>query len=143
MLVSLLRHHVLANLVFALVLVVGMLSYLALPRQQDPTINFNWVTVTTVLPGASALDVEKKVTDPLEEAIRNVKDVKFVSSNSRQSVSSLLIRFQDIDARTFDKRVNDLRREIEIQEPELPDAAEDPLVQEITSANAFPTASLA
>jgi multidrug efflux pump subunit AcrB len=143
MLVSLLRHHVLANLVFALVLVVGMLSYLALPRQQDPTINFNWVTVTTVLPGASALDVEKKVTDPLEEAIRNVKDVKFVSSNSRQSVSSLLIRFQDIDARTFDKRVNDLRREIENQEPELPDAAEDPLVQEITSANAFPTASLA
>jgi multidrug efflux pump subunit AcrB len=143
MLASLLRHHVLANLVFVLVLVIGLLSYTALPRQQDPTINFNWVTVTTVLPGASALDVEKKITDPLEEAVRKVKDIKFISSNSRQSVSSLLIRFQDIDTRTFDKRVNDLRREIQNQEDELPEAAEDPDILEITSANAFPTASLA
>ena len=38
-----------ANLTFVLVMVVGVLSYLALPRQQDPTINFNWIIITTVL----------------------------------------------------------------------------------------------
>jgi multidrug efflux pump subunit AcrB len=143
MIQALLRNHVLANLAFALVLVIGLLSYLNLPRQQDPTINFNWIVITTVLPGASALDVEKKVTDPLEDAIRKVQDIKFMSSNSRSSVSSILVRFQDIDARTFDKRVNDLRREIQNQEQELPEAAEDPQILEITSANAFPTASVA
>ena len=143
MLQSLLRNHVLANLAFALVLVVGMLSYRMLPRQQDPTINFNWIIITTVLPGASALDVEKKVTDPLEDAVRKVQDIKFMSSNSRESVSSILVRFQDIDARIFDKRVNDLRREIQNQEDELPDAADDSVILEITSANAFPSASIA
>ena len=51
---ALLRNHVLANLVFILILVVGGLSYLDLPRQQDPSINFNWIVITTVLPGASA-----------------------------------------------------------------------------------------
>ncbi|MEN8176855.1 MAG: efflux RND transporter permease subunit, partial [Pseudomonadota bacterium] len=122
---------------------VGMLSYATLPRQQDPTINFNWIVVTTVLPGASALDVEKKVTDPLEDAIRKVQDIRFMSSNSRESVSSILVRFQDIEARLFDKRVNDLRREIQNKEDELPAAADDPQILEITSANAFPSASVA
>ncbi len=143
MLETLLRNHVLANLLFGLVLVIGLLSYLLLPRQQDPTINFNWIVITTVLPGAAALDVEQKVTDPLEDAIRNVRNMKFVTSNSRESVSSLLVRFEDIDARTFDKRINDLRREIQNAEDELPEQAEDPEILEITSANAFPSASIA
>jgi multidrug efflux pump subunit AcrB len=134
---------VLANLTFVLVLAIGTLSYLSLPRQQDPTINFNWIVITTVLPGASALDVEKKVTDPLEDAIRKVQDIKFMSSNSRESISSILVRFQDIDERTFDKRVNDLRREIQNKEQELPANAEDPQILEITSANAYPSASIA
>jgi len=136
-------NHVLANLTFLLVLVLGVLSYLQLPRQQDPTINFNWIVITTVLPGASALDVEKKVTDPIEDALEKVQDIKFMSSNSRESVSSILVRFQDIDQRIFDKRVSDLRREIQNKEQELPDAAEDPEILEITSANAFPSATVA
>jgi multidrug efflux pump subunit AcrB len=143
MLAAFLRNHPLANLTFGLVLVAGFLAYGLLPRQQDPTINFNWIVVTTILPGASAQDVEKKVTDPLEDAIRGIANIKFVSSNSRESVSSLLVRFDDIDDRTFDKRLADLRREIQNAEKELPVEAEDPLLLEITSANAYPSATLA
>ncbi len=139
----LLKNHVLANLTFILVLVIGSLSYLNLPRQQDPTINFNWIIVQTLLPGASALDVEKKITDPLEDAIRKVQDIKFLSSNSRESISTVLIRFEDVGERIFDKRINDLRREIQNAEREFPDAAEDPVILEITSANAFPAATVA
>jgi multidrug efflux pump subunit AcrB len=122
---------------------VGLLSYQGLPRQQDPTINFNWIIVTTPLPGATALDVESKVTDPLEDALRSLADVKFVSSNSREGISSILVRFDDIDERTFDKRLADLRREIQNTESELPDAALDSLILEITSSNAFPAATVA
>ena len=137
------RNHVLANLTFILVLVIGLLSYHQLPRQQDPTINFNWIVITTVLPGASALDVEKQVTDPLEDAIEQIADIKFITSNSRTSVSSILVRFQDIEQRTFDKRISDLRRGIQNREDELPEAATDPQILEITSANAFPAATVA
>ena len=140
---SLLRNHVLANLTFVLVLVIGTLSYQALPRQQDPTINFNWIIITTVLPGASAGDVEKKVTDPLEDALRRLQDVKFMSSNSRESFSSILIRFEDIDERTFDRRIADLRREIQNEQDELPQAAEDSQILEITSANGYASATIA
>lgn len=142
MLLRFLSNHVLANLTFALVLVIGIISYTSLPRQQDPDINFNWVVVTTILPGASAQDVEKQVTDQLEDAIRSVSDIKFVSSNSREGVSSLLIRFNQIDERTYDKRLADLRREIQNTENEFPEATLTPLVLEIVSANAYPAATV-
>lgn len=138
-----LQNHVLVNLTFVLVLVIGLLSYNLLPRQQDPTINFNWISVITALPGASAEDVEKRVTDPLEDAIRNIPNIKFASSNSRANVSSLLVRFEDIDERTFDKRLADLRREIQNADALLPVEAADSIVLEITTANAFPAAMVA
>lgn len=143
MIQRLLSHHVLANLTFVLVLLIGTIAYNKLPRQQDPTINFNWLVVTTALPGASAEDVETRVTDPLEDAIRSIADIKFASSNSRQGISSLLVRFEDISSATFDKRVADLRREIQNAESELPEAATDPVILELTSANAFPSVMVA
>ncbi len=142
MLIRLYKNHVLANLCFVLVLVLGIFSYFMLPRQQDPSINFNWIEITTLVPGASAEDIEKRVTDLLENAIYNVADIKFVSSNSREGLSSILVRFEDIDERIFDKRLNDLRREIQNKEDELPDEAISPVVTEITSANAYPTATV-
>ena len=143
MLQRFLSNHVLANLAFVVVLAMGILSYLSLPREQDPTINFNWIEITTLMPGASAEDIEKQITDVLEDAVDNLSDVRFVSSNSRNSVSRILVRFEDIDERIFDKRVTDLRREIQNKERELPDAAESPTIIEVTTANAFPTATVA
>ena len=138
-----LSNHVFANLVFALVILIGSISYMVMPREKDPTINFNWVQVWTLLPGASAGDIEKKITDPLEEAIRKVDDIRFVTSSSRESLSNILLRFDEIDERTFDKRVNDLRREIQaIEDAELPKEAESPVLFEITTDNAFPTATI-
>jgi multidrug efflux pump subunit AcrB len=142
-LARMLTNHPLVNILFTVVLVMGGMAYQSMPREQDPEINFNWVSVRTVLPGASAEDVEKLVTGPLEDAIRNVQDIKFMSSNSRESVSLLLVRFRDISVRVFDKRVNDLRREIQNKaNEELPSEADDPRVIEITSSNGFPTALL-
>ncbi|TNF91791.1 MAG: efflux RND transporter permease subunit [Gammaproteobacteria bacterium] len=143
MLLRLIHNHVFANLLFVLVLVLGTLNYFLMPREKDPTINFNWIQVMTFLPGASARDIEKKLTDPIEEAIRKVDDIRFVTSTSRESISSVLLRFEDIDERTFDKRVNDLRREVQtITDTELPEEAEDPIIVEITTDNALPVATV-
>ncbi len=138
---SFLENHVLANLTFAIILLVGIGGYLNMPREQDPEINFNWINVTAVLPGASAEDVEKLVTQPLEDAIRKVSDIKFVSSNSREGVAFILVRFTDISPEVFDKRINDLRREVQNKaNTELPPEVEDPNVVEVTTSNGFPTA---
>ncbi len=134
-------NHPLANVSFVVVLLLGILGYLAMPREQDPEINFNWLVVTTALPGAAAEDVEKKVTDPLEEAIRTLPDIRFVSSTSRDNSSIILVRFRDVSERQFDKRVTDLRRLVQNKyNSDLPDDAKEPDVQELTTSNGFPTA---
>ncbi|MBF0212182.1 MAG: efflux RND transporter permease subunit [Magnetococcales bacterium] len=134
-----LGNHVLANLAFGLVLVLGFLTYGMLPRQQDPDMNFNWISIVTILPGAAAEDVEKLITDPLEEALQNIPDIRFVMSSSSDATSSMLVRFNEMDDRTFDKRIADLRREISNKQRELPEECEDPIILEITSANGWPT----
>ena len=140
---GLLRNHPLANIAFVVVIALGVLSYNLMPRERDPELNFNWVNITTILPGASAEDVERRVTQPLEDAIRGVRDIRFATSNSREGSSNILVRFRDISERDFDKRVNDLRREIQNKaNTELPSEANDPLIVEITTSNGFPTAQV-
>jgi multidrug efflux pump subunit AcrB len=140
----LITNHPLANIAFVVVLLLGLMAYGGMPREQDPEINFNFVAITTVLPGASPEDIEKRVTTPLEDAIRGVQDIRFVSSASRESVSVITVRFRELDARVFDKRVNDLRREIQNKaNSELPPEIVDPDILEITTSNGFPTAIVA
>ncbi len=139
----LIGNKVLTNLTFILVLAMGVLAYWSLPRQQDPTINFNWIVITVAWPGSSALDVESRITDPIEEAIQRVDDLDFVSSYSREGLASVLVRFEDISTQVFERRLGDLRREVNTAESEFPDEATDPVFIEITSSNAFPAATLA
>lgn len=140
MIKSIIKNQALTNLTFVLVLFLGALAYIQLPREQDPSIDFNWVIIATKLPGASAEEVEREVTEPLEEAIARVSDVRHVSSNSRQDISSILVRFADLDDDRFATRLTDLRREIQNKSEELPDAAHQPDMVEINTGNAFPTA---
>ena len=102
---TLLTNHPLVNILFSVVLVMGAVSYLQMPREKDPEINFNVVTINTMLPGSAAADVEQLVTDPLEDALRNVRDIRFVSSSSRENMSDILVRFRDLSPTAFDKRI--------------------------------------
>lgn len=138
---TLLTNHPLVNILFSVVLIMGFVSYQQMPREQDPEINFNFVSILTVLPGSTAADVEELVTGPLEDALRNVRDIKFTSSTSRQNFSNILVRFRELSDRQFDKRVTDLRREIQSKtNDELPENVKDPTIMEITTSNGFPTA---
>ncbi len=138
---SLLTNHPLVNILFTVVLVMGAMSFYSMPREQDPEINFNWVMINTVLMGASAADVEELVTGPLEDAIRNVQDIRWVISTTRESTSSILIRFRDLSESLFDKRINDIRREVQNKaNDELPEEATDPFILEVTTSSGYPTA---
>ena len=75
-----LKRHLLANLIFIGVLVGGIFAWMGLPKEELPDITFDSVRITTNYPGASTEDVEYYVTEPIEEAIRDIDGVYRVYS---------------------------------------------------------------
>jgi len=140
---SLLRSHRLADLVLAMVLILGAWSYFFMPRAQYPEVRLNWVAVAVVWPGATAQDVEREIAAPLEAAARRVPDLRLVAATSRDHVATLLIRFRDISRERFEARMAALDREIRQASAGFPDEARPPQIIELTSSNFFPTAMVA
>jgi multidrug efflux pump subunit AcrB len=134
------RRHLWTNLAFALVLALGLAAYLTLPRAQYPEVRLNWVAVATVWPAASARDVERRITLPLEAVVRRAGQVRYVAGTSRDHVSTLLVRFEDIPHAEFEGRLQALTRDIQQAAATLPREARPPQVVELTSSSLFPTA---
>ncbi len=135
-----LRSHRLADLVFAVVILLGAWSYFAMPRAQYPEVELNWVAVAVVWPGAGAQDVERDIALPLETVVRRVPDISLVTTTSRDHVATLLVRFKDLPKARFDRRLAALDREIRQAAAAFPKEARSPQVIELTSSNFFPTA---
>lgn len=138
----LIESHIPATLVVLLVLGVGAVAYVLLPRQQDPSVNFHWVEIHTGFPGASAKDVEERVTNVVEDAVQRVGDIRFSASDSRPGFSRVVVRFRDLDDDAFDERVTDLRREVQSETDDLPAGAQRPVFFEATSDNRRPAVLL-
>ena len=106
----------------------GLVSYFTIPRTLTPEIGITIVTVTTTLPGASPSDIESLITDPLEDRIKTIDDIDTLTSSSRESVSSIVVWFDDsVERQTA---IDEVRNAVDA-ETDLPEDAEDPSVSAI------------
>lgn len=78
-----------------IVLMGGLLSYLNLPRESFPEVIENKVYVSSLLPGNSAEDVERRVTKPLEDEFNDISGVTRITSNSLQDYSIITVEFEE------------------------------------------------
>ena len=63
---------------------VGLFSVLAIPKESSPEVVIPVGIVTTVLPGAPALDVESLITNEIESGLSNLENVSKITSTSRE-----------------------------------------------------------
>lgn len=82
-------------LMTALLMVSGISAFMTLPRAEDPVIINRYANITTSFPGASAERVETLVTEVIENKLRELSEVKLVSSTSRPSVSIVTLELDD------------------------------------------------
>ncbi|MEZ9352341.1 efflux RND transporter permease subunit [Vibrio splendidus] len=82
-------------LMTALLMVSGISAFMTLPRAEDPVIINRYANITTSFPGASAERVETLVTEVIENKLRELSEVKLVSSTSRQGVSIVTLELND------------------------------------------------
>ncbi|MEM8964091.1 MAG: efflux RND transporter permease subunit [Acidobacteriota bacterium] len=119
-----------ATLVFLVLLfVAGMITYTSLPRAEDPGFQIRVAVVTTLLPGASPDRVELLLTDPLEEAIEEIAELDFVTSESRTGASVIEVNFGEQYA-NLDPLFAELRDKIDDVRPDLPVEALGPFIND-------------
>lgn len=92
--------HIITNtrfliLMTALLIVSGLAAFSSLPRAEDPIITNRFANVTTSFPGASAERVETLVTEVVENKLRELSEIKLLSSTSRPGISIVTIELKD------------------------------------------------
>jgi multidrug efflux pump subunit AcrB len=117
------------TVLLVLALVAGLATYFTLPRQEDPGFTVRAAVVTAFYPGATPQEVEKLVTDPLEEEIGEIPELEFVNSESRSGASVIQVEVQD-QYSEIEPIWTDLRERVQAARPRLPEGVIGPRVND-------------
>ena len=129
------RRPVFATVINLLIVLAGLACYLTLPVREYPDVDNPVVSISTAYIGASPETVESAITEPLEQALNGIEDIRNIASISSFGRSSINVEFfagRDIDLATTDV-TNSIQRAL----GDLPDLAERPVVTK-SGANSFP-----
>jgi hydrophobe/amphiphile efflux-1 (HAE1) family protein len=123
------RRPVFTAMLSLAIIVLGALSYQRLAVELYPPVNFPILLVTTVYPGAGPEDIERDVTEPVEDAVSGISGIQKLQSFTRDSVSVVVVQFglnADLDAST-----NLVRDRVGAVEGQLPSGAEKPVIRQV------------
>ena len=74
---------------------LGFNAYMAMPREDFPEIVETKIYISTPYPGNTAEDIEKLITDPLEDRLKNISNVVEVTSTSQEDYAVLTVEFDE------------------------------------------------
>ena len=103
---------------FAMLAALGVSSWLAIPRGEDPPLYVPTFTVVAVYPGASPADLERLVVRDIEERLDALENVEEIRSRIQDGVATVTVEFDF--AENPDDRYDEVVREINALRPELP-----------------------
>ena len=81
--------------IMALILYLGISAYFSMPRESFPEIRETKIYVSALFPGNTAEDIEKLITDPLEDKLKTVSNVVGITSTSQEDYSMLVVEFDE------------------------------------------------
>ena len=119
-------------MIFVAILVIGVFSLTKLPLDLMPNMEFPSLTVITVYPGASAIEVEEQVSKPLEAVLSSAENLVEIKSISKENVSFIQLRYEweeDITA-----AANNARDLLELVKSRMPSQAYTPIIYKINAS---------
>ncbi|WP_372840179.1 efflux RND transporter permease subunit [Phaeovulum sp.] len=131
---------VFAAMVMAALLVIGSYSFMRLPIEQLPDVDFPVVAVVVSYPGAAPEAVESDIIKPIEESVNTISGIDYIQSTARAGEALVILFFEmDVDSATAMQEVRDRLGSIQAV---FPDNANDPLLFKFDPAE-LPVVSLA
>ena len=74
---------------------LGITAFFNMPRENFPEVNETKIYVSTIYPGNTAEDIEKLITDPLEDKLKTVSNVVEITSTSQEDYAMLMVEFDE------------------------------------------------
>lgn len=114
----------------ALICLLGIITYIRLPKENFPEVVFPMIYVATPYPGASPTDIENLITKQIEKQVKSISGVKKISSNSIQNFSNVIIEFEAEE--NVDEAKREVKDAVDRAKPDLPNnLPDDPNVMDI------------
>src|SRR5215217_3926527 len=123
------RRPVFATMLILSLTVVGLFSYKSLGVDLFPKIDLPTITVTVVNPGASPQEIETEITDKVEGAVNTISGIDELRSTSVEGVSQVFITF--LLDKNADVAAQEVRDKVGLITGDLPDTAEEPIIQKL------------
>jgi HAE1 family hydrophobic/amphiphilic exporter-1 len=123
------RRPVFATMIILSLTVVGAFSFSTLGVDLFPKIDLPTITVTVVNPGASPREIETEVTDKVEAAVNTISGIDELRSTSVEGVSQVFITF--LLDKNADVAAQEVRDKVNLILGDLPETAEQPIIQKL------------
>lgn len=119
-----LKNKSLSWLLMALVLIGGSVAYVNMGKLEDAPFTIKQAVVTTSYPGASPMEVQKQVTDILEESIQSLGELYYLKTDNRAGLSKITVYVKkEIRADEMQQLWDKLRRKVSDVQSKLPAGA--------------------
>src|SRR5210317_613790 len=87
---------------------LGLSAYFYMPREDFPEIKETKIYISTPYPGNTAEDIERLITDPLEDKLKNISNVVEITSTSQEDYAIITVEFdEDITVENAKQKVKD------------------------------------
>ena len=107
------RNSVLVNILMIAVVVIGVFSLVHLPRELLNEVSLNWAMVIASYPGASPKEVEQLVTIPIEDEVKDLDGIDFLSSKSGEGYCVMDVKFEDMSKADYRYAVQELKSRVD------------------------------
>ncbi|MFY0255047.1 efflux RND transporter permease subunit [Chitinophaga sp. 30R24] len=104
--------------IFIMIIVLGIITILNMPRSEDPEMRAPQFTVVVVYPGTSPKDMEDLVVDPMEKEIYALDDIKRVRTTINDGVAIMRVEYKY--SSNVDQKYQELVREVNNKRKDLP-----------------------
>ena len=123
------RRPVPAIVLFAVLMLLGVLSFKQLPVTRFPNIDIPIVSIKITQSGAAPAELETQVTKVVEDAVANIAGVKHITSTLTDGTSTTVLEFRlETD---LDRALNDVKDAIATKRGDLPRTIDEPIIQRI------------
>src|ERR1700761_8430196 len=127
------RHPVLPVVLFVGLTCVGIVSFIRLPINQNPDIDYPIVDIFISQPGAAPSEIENQILQKVEGAVAGIGNVRNISSTASEGSAETFLEFQI--GTPIDRAVTDVRDAVTKVRPDLPQGIQEPLVQRVQVAS--------